>query len=234
MQDYIRRFIIVLIMALCVSMLIIGGTMAQAAKERTGEGWVFPADGVISDVYGSRNGKHKAIDVAAETGTPVYSAGQGVVTKSYFSDTYGNAIFIKHESGYEAVYAHLDERGVEEGEKVEKGQVIGTVGNTGRSTGAHLHFELHLGEWTYDKDHAIDPALIFGQAVKGMYVAGNQSSPLDAVETASNLSAYMVKSGDTLWGIAAQYKTTVEKIQHTNQLKQTVIFPGQVLKVPLT
>lgn len=85
---------------------------------------------------------HKGIDFKAPQGTAVYATADGVVAKSMYHEGYGKLIILKHEKGYSSLYAHLDERKVEAGEKVKIGQKIGTVGTTGRSTGDHLHYEV--------------------------------------------------------------------------------------------
>ena len=137
-------------MGLCVSLLFLGGrhTEAAGAPETTGakERWIWPSDGVISDTYGTRKGKHKGIDIAGKVGTPILSVEDGVVVKSYFSTTYGNVVFIKHPSNFVTVYAHLNNRNVIVGQKIKQGQIIGRMGKTGQATGPHLHFELRIGE----------------------------------------------------------------------------------------
>lgn len=87
---------------------------------------------------------HLGIDYAARSGTPVRAAGSGRVRYSARMGSYGNLIKLSHADGYETRYAHLKsfKRGIRQGQKVKKGQVIGYVGTTGRSTGPHLHFEL--------------------------------------------------------------------------------------------
>lgn len=87
---------------------------------------------------------HNGIDYAAAAGTAVYAAGDGEVIEKRVSDSYGNVLKIKHENGFETLYAHLSgfESGIEVGTVVTRGQPIGGVGNTGRSTAAHLHYEL--------------------------------------------------------------------------------------------
>lgn len=105
----------------------------------------------LSSPYGWRNHPtekrvlfHEGIDIAATPGTKVYSTAQGTIVKILYSKYgYGNRVVIKHAYGFETLYAHLDNIVVRRGEWVKKGQIIGTVGNTGRSTGYHLHYEIH-------------------------------------------------------------------------------------------
>lgn len=85
---------------------------------------------------------HDGHDFSAKTGTPVYSTADGRVRISKYYSTFGNYIEIDHGSGYRTVYGHLSKRNVKVGEKVIRGQKIGEVGNTGRSTAPHLHYEV--------------------------------------------------------------------------------------------
>jgi len=87
---------------------------------------------------------HRAVDYAAKRGTPVYSVASGVIQHRKRMGALGNVVHIKHGSNYVTVYGHLSKfsRGLKPSSKVKKGQVIGYVGSTGRSTGPHLHYEL--------------------------------------------------------------------------------------------
>jgi len=87
---------------------------------------------------------HEGIDISANIGTEVYSTAQGRVVKVMYSKYgYGNRIVIKHAYGFETLYAHLSTIKVKKGQWIRKNQLIGNVGNTGRSTGPHLHYEIH-------------------------------------------------------------------------------------------
>lgn len=103
-----------------------------------------PCDGTLSSRYGARGGRmHKGIDICDAVGTPITAADSGKVVFSGWDDSgYGNMVKIDHGNGYMTLYAHCDELYVAQGEEVEKGDVISTMGNTGRSTGPHLHFEV--------------------------------------------------------------------------------------------
>lgn len=87
---------------------------------------------------------HKGIDLAAPTGTPIESVGDGTVVDARWNGGYGKYIKIKHSAGYETIYGHLSKIGVKKGQKVQQGELIGAVGSTGNSTGPHLHYELHF------------------------------------------------------------------------------------------
>lgn len=108
---------------------------------------IWPVDGTFSSEFGRRWGRnHNGIDIAADTGTPIYAPASGVVVYSGTRSGYGNYVVIDHGMGYETTYAHMNKRYVAEGSAVKQGDLIGEVGTTGRVTGAHLHFEvLHNG-----------------------------------------------------------------------------------------
>ena len=114
---------------------------------------VCPVDGSDSSGFGYRlhplTGElkfHYGTDLAAETGEPVLAFAEGYVYAAGVCDSYGNYYIITHRGGISTLYAHLSEFVALEGERVEKGQLIGRVGETGDTTGPHLHFELRLGD----------------------------------------------------------------------------------------
>jgi murein DD-endopeptidase MepM/ murein hydrolase activator NlpD len=248
MLDYLKRFMIAGIVALCVSLLFFGGKPQAAVEEKAVE-WIWPTDGTISDTFGTRFGHHKGIDIAGNINTPIFTVDDGTVSKSYYSNTYGHVVFIKHRNNLETVYAHLNNRMVEEGQSVKKGEIIGRMGNTGKSYGVHLHFEVHEDEWTYEKQNALNPTIVFGNIEVGrmvqaqvedntLYVVKDVSSEdlfsQESLETASTENTYMhkVKSGESLWAIAVKYNTSIDVIKSMNALDQTQIFVSQILKVP--
>ena len=106
--------------------------------------FVQPFYGIITSRYGARWGRtHKGTDIAGDVGSPVKVADNGIVTTSEYQENgYGNIIIVDHQNGINTWYAHLNASYVEVGDVVEKGMVIGEVGNTGFSTGPHLHFEV--------------------------------------------------------------------------------------------
>jgi len=113
--------------------------------------FIMPVEGIISGVYGSQrilNGKprwpHYGIDIAAKKGTMIKSSGSGVVTMAE-DDLYytGGTIIMDHGHGISTIYSHLETVLVSVGDKINKGDLIGTVGSTGRSTGPHLEFRVN-------------------------------------------------------------------------------------------
>jgi murein DD-endopeptidase MepM/ murein hydrolase activator NlpD len=102
--------------------------------------------------FGRRWGRmHEGVDMAGPIGTPVYATGDGVVIHAGRANGYGNLIKIQHELGTETRYGHLNRISVKVGDKVSQGERIGDMGNTGRSTGPHLHYEVRM------KGRAVDP-----------------------------------------------------------------------------
>ncbi|KKI89220.1 hypothetical protein WQ54_27015 [Bacillus sp. SA1-12] len=123
----------------------------------TSGGFMWPAAGTYTSGYGTRvhpvTGQtklHAGIDIANSTGTPIVAAASGTVIRSNYSSSYGNVVYISHKINgqvFTTVYAHMNSRLVSSGQSVSKGEQIGTLGTTGRSTGPHLHFEIHKGGW---------------------------------------------------------------------------------------
>ena len=133
-----------------------------------------PIDGArLSSGFGTRRHPilgyrkaHKGVDFAAPRGTPIYAAGDGVVERANRYGSFGNYVRIRHANGYKTAYAHLKgfARGMRAGKRVDQGDVIGYVGTTGRSTGPHLHYEVHF------KGKAINPQklkIATGVSLKG-------------------------------------------------------------------
>lgn len=110
-------------------------------------GYIWPAKGALTSKYGWRWGRmHRGIDIAAPVGTPIFAAAPGVVIKSGWNKGgYGNLVDIQHADGTLTRYAHNYRLLVQPGQFVEQGQQISLMGSTGRSTGPHLHFEVHPG-----------------------------------------------------------------------------------------
>ncbi|MFO7811780.1 MAG: peptidoglycan DD-metalloendopeptidase family protein [Pelovirga sp.] len=115
----------------------------------TPKGW--PTHGWLSSYFGKRKSPftgrtvmHEGLDIAANTGTPVVAPADGIVARVEYSPTYGNTVIIDHGYGYQSLYAHNSRNLVKVGQRVKRGERIAQVGNTGVSTGPHLHYEVHL------------------------------------------------------------------------------------------
>ena len=136
------------------------------------------SDGAITSGFGGRNHPllgftkmHTGVDWGSSTGTPVFAAGNGIIEKAGWEGGYGKYIRIRHANGYETAYGHLSgfARGMEQGKKVRQGQVVGYVGSTGLSTGAHLHYEILIN------GRFVDPMKVKlprGRVLEGQTLAG--------------------------------------------------------------
>lgn len=127
-----------------VTAVVNKGTKTVALSSRSGDGILnWPMSGKITSPYGTRkSGFHSGIDIGGKVGTPVYAAAGGKVVLSSWYYGYGNCILVDHGNGMKTRYAHLSGYKVKVGDTVERGQLIGLCGNTGNSTGPHLHFEV--------------------------------------------------------------------------------------------
>jgi murein DD-endopeptidase MepM/ murein hydrolase activator NlpD len=132
------------------------GTASSGVHPYTGEResrqFQWPvAQGVVSSGFGIRNGAmHDGVDIAAPAGTPVYAADGGVVIFSGTLHGYGNTVIIRHDDDYATIYGHNERNLVSEGVRVARGQQIGVIGRSGRTTGANLHFEVRRDNVAYD------------------------------------------------------------------------------------
>ena len=224
-------------------------------------GFCMPTDNrVVTSNFGARWGRqHKGIDVKVYIGDTIRAAFSGKVRMvKYEAGGYGKYVVIRHGNGLETIYGHISKHLVAEDEIVEAGQPIGLGGNTGRSTGSHLHFETRLC------GVALNPALMFdfkNQDVVGDYymfyrdtyqkesivanrlrgvngrgdIASDEDMELaiaapEATYT-KNVKFHKVKSGETLSSIARKRHTTVNAICKLNRIGKNIrLMPGQILK----
>lgn len=105
-------------------------------------GWLTGRFGGRSDPFTGEGGFHQGLDISAEKGHPVYATADGTVQAASYSGDYGNLVVLKHDFGLSTRYGHLSKFNVKPGTSVKRGDVIGFVGSTGRSTGSHLHYEV--------------------------------------------------------------------------------------------
>ena len=109
--------------------------------------FAWPVNGVVFSNFGIRRGRrHDGIDISAKRGTPIHAAKEGKVVFNGRMRGYGNMIIIKHRDRFFSVYAHNTKNLASKGQKVDKGDLIGYVGSTGRASGSHLHFEVRHGQ----------------------------------------------------------------------------------------
>ena len=110
---------------------------------------LWPAHGWLSGTFGGRadpftgeRGFHGGLDISLDKGSPVYATADATVESASYTGNYGNLIVLQHGFGLSTRYGHLSKFSVKPGQKVKRGEVIGLVGSTGRSTGSHLHYEI--------------------------------------------------------------------------------------------
>lgn len=201
-------------------------------------GFVMPTNSrKITDTFGYRPRRrrvHNGLDIKVQTGDTIYAAFDGKVRiTNYQRRGYGHYVVIRHNNGIETLYAHLSKKLVTENQNVKAGEPIGLGGNTGRSTGSHLHFEtILLGK-------CIDPALLFdfkNQTVTGEnYVyrkPGTKYIENGKVKYAGPEPKYhKVKKGDTIERIARKHGVSQHAIMKLNGLNsRSIIRPGQRLR----
>lgn len=199
--------------------------------------WPTPLSARPSSHFGPRRRRfHYGLDLAQPTGEPIYAAFDGVVRISKMNRSYGNLVIIHHANGLETYYAHMSKRNVVVGQQVKAGETIGLCGNTGRSFGSHLHFEIrYMGNAinpenvmdcaTHDliSDHLDLTTESFRKVAKGGKVSGGGGSKGEW---------YRVRKGDTLDKIARRNGTTVKRLCQLNGISQNkVLHPGERLRV---
>ena len=207
-----------------------------------------PHNGAIMSAFGPRRGQlHKGLDITLQVGDTVFSVYEGRVRYAqYNTGGYGKLIVIRHPNGMESYYAHLNDIWVSPNQDVQAGDCIGTGGRTAiRNSPAHLHFEMRF------QDHPLNPEELFdwesglalsdtvcltahslrypayGSGVYGRSTAGSSSS---SGQVSSN--THTVKSGDTLYGIARRYGTSVDALCRLNGIRaESILRIGQKIKI---
>ena len=196
-------------------------------------GFCMPTENTkVNDIFGYRPRRkrvHYGLDIKVERGDTIRAAFDGKVRYcSYQRRGYGHYVVIRHPNGLETLYAHLTSKLVAENEVVRAGEPIGLGGNTGRSTGPHLHFETRL------LGKALDPALFFD--FPNQDVTGDSylyTKPKKKVYDPSDPDTYYkVRSGDSLSRIAARKGVSVRQLCKLNGITtQTTLRVGQVLRL---
>ena len=191
----------------------------------------------ITSPFGPRwRRMHNGLDVKVNIGDTIVAAFDGKIRIVKFERRgYGNYVVIRHENGLETVYGHLSKHLVSENQLVKAGEPIGLGGNTGRSTGSHLHFETRfLGI-------AINPIYMFDfpnqDVVADSYMfvrnrSSYSSSNSHSLATSGGANRYYkVRSGDSLSKIAVRNKVSIDKLCQLNRItRKTILRPGQVLR----
>ena len=209
----------------------------ELRNEARGErfSWPTPVTARPSSHYGPRWRRfHYGLDLAEPTGEPIYSAFDGVVRISKYNHSYGNMVIIHHSNGLETYYAHMSKRLVQVGQQVKSGDIIGLCGNTGRSFGSHLHFEIRY------KGNALNPEDVVSCATHDL-ISDRLTITSDSFRKVGKVGKgvggggggwYRVRKGDTLGKIARRNGISIQRLCQLNGLKRTsTIRPGQRLRV---
>ncbi len=194
--------------------------------------YCHPFNGIITSRFGYRRYRqHYGIDIDLITGDSVHAAFDGKVRIVQYSRGFGKVVVIRHHNGLETVYAHLSKFIVDTCDYVKAGDIIALGGNTGRSTGSHLHFEVrYLGR-------AMDPESIIDfkehkLLANSFTITEGNFGYLSRIAHDKNAKFHYVRSGDTLSAIARRYKSRVSKLCYYNGINQNAILQiGQKLRV---
>lgn len=182
---------------------------------------------------GSTSAFHPGIDLVKAHQAPIYAFTGGTILYAGLGkagtglNNYGNVVVVKDRNGRAQLYAHLDRVAVKAGAAIGKGQLIGYQGNTGDATGSHLHYEIRkktapLFGWESNQ--------VLSTVEPTAYL--QNFSPEDDPVT---MTKYTVKAGDTLYGIAQKFNTSVDRIRAANNMtNENLIIVGQVLNIPST
>lgn len=217
--------------------------------------FTMPSVGHMTSNFGRRGSRryHYGVDIKVYTGDTIYAAFDGKIrVKDYEGKGYGNYLVMRHVNGLETVYGHLSKFLVKENQNVRSGQPIGLGGNTGRSTGSHLHFETRFLGQPINPNFIIDfknQTCIKDEylVTNSSYRKTNNSSKVTVASSSSNYKAstsesnkyvtgdvkyHRIKSGDTLSGLAKKYGLSVKSLCNLNNIStKTKLKIGKSIKV---
>lgn len=192
--------------------------------------YVHPFKNYVSSDFGRRRyGWHYGVDVKLRTGSPVKCAFDGIVrVVTYDPRGYGRVVVVRHHSGLETLYAHLSRAKVKPRQKVKAGDVIGLGGNTGRSSGSHLHFEMRYFGEPFNPNHIIDFENYCLKDNTLVLTRGN----FEYLTVQRQTVYHTIRKGDTLGAIARRYGTRVSTLCRLNGIgRRTVLRIGRRLIV---
>lgn len=185
----------------------------------------------VTSKYGWRDGRmHQGIDLGVDYSLPVYSTFDGVVRYAKFFQGYGRLVIVRHYNGLETYYAHLSRIIVKPGQFIKAGETIGRAGNSGKSSGTHLHYEIRYKGVPLNPAHLVsfkenklsNDKIILKKIKRNFFVYSE------------NAIIYSVQSGDFLYKIAKEYGITVQQLCDMNDLsKNTRLKVGQLIKICL-
>lgn len=198
--------------------------------------FAFPVQNEIISRFGPRHGRmHNGTDIRSATGDTILATFDGRVIRSQYYYGFGNLVVLQHEKNISTYYAHLSKFLVKNGSWVNKGDIIGLAGSTGRATASHLHFEIR------ENNQAFDPELVFN------FETGEIRDDVQSVDNLAQLQRrlipkgysvnegvpqyYKVRPGDSLWRISNRFKMSINSICRLNKISEnSVLRVGQALK----
>ena len=193
--------------------------------------WYSPLDHtVVTSDFGLRRAVwHYGVDIRVRTGQPVYAVFDGVVRiTGYDRWGFGRFVLLRHKNGLETLYGHLSKNFVKLGQEVEAGEVIGQGGNSGRSTAAHLHFEIRYS------GNAINPNELFdfkeNAIISSKYIVNPAS--FSYLEEANKIRYHVIRSGDTLSGLSYRYSVSINRMCSLNGIsRNSILRIGQRVRI---
>jgi murein DD-endopeptidase MepM/ murein hydrolase activator NlpD len=192
--------------------------------------YVHPFENYITSDFGQRGAMwHYGVDIKLQKGDTVRAAFDGVVrVREYDRRGYGLVVVIRHTNGLETIYAHLSKTQLVPHAKVKSGDVIGLGGNTGRSTGSHLHFEMRFFGQAFDPNYIID----FQNSTLKSDTLVLAKSNFDYLIELSKTKWHTIRKGETLGHIALKYRTSVRKLCAMNKITgKSILRPGRKIIV---
>jgi murein DD-endopeptidase MepM/ murein hydrolase activator NlpD len=192
------------------------------------KGYSHPRQNYLTSDFGFRRYRHHyGVDIKVHVGDTIVSSFDGMVRICKYSRSYGNYVVVRHYNGLETIYAHLSKSLVSLNQVVKAGEPLGLGGNTGRSTGPHLHYEVrYLGQCINPHD-IID---FNNYAIKSDNLNLTKSHFAYLIEI-QKVRYHVVRRGDTLGRIASRYGTTVSRLCKLNKIKSTKLLRvGQRLR----
>jgi murein DD-endopeptidase MepM/ murein hydrolase activator NlpD len=196
-----------------------------------GTGWSMPIrPSNITSQFGMRHYRwHYGTDLKLEIGDPVVAAFDGIVRiRMYDGGGYGNYLVLRHYNGVETLYGHLSKQEVEVGQLVRAGERIALGGNTGRSSGPHLHFEVRY------EGNPIDPEFIYDFPAGKIRDRNFKLSPehFEYLRTARKVVYHTIRSGENLGSISRKYRVSIGTICKLNRIStRTVLKVGRKLRI---
>lgn len=199
--------------------------------------FVIPHPGKVNSNFGPRRRQaHFGIDIDLEVGDTVLAAFDGMVRISKKNKSYGNVVVIRHKNGMETLYAHLSKLLVQPGQIIKAGEVLGLGGNTGRSTGAHLHFETRYMGLPINPNDIIsfeekrlmmDTIQLSSKSFEYYELCKTKKYTYTATKgkkgSYKKVSVHTIRKGDTLYNIAKRYHLTTAQLCKLNRLKTTSV-----------